>query len=164
MTAISGSIDIYGLNQIIHVTVKTGGFFFHLTYFLTVSFPKSVSCQLFKRNYLMCVACISFKRIKIWFCWWWIVISEIVFKKTTQSQSCVGETADCVESLECSCLSSFVWRICVMSKCMLWNRRCGCVSWTGCPVAQLASNRIRTHFSEDSFCHSNTNNTRQETK
>lgn len=28
MTAISGSIDIYGLNQIIHVTVKTGGFFF----------------------------------------------------------------------------------------------------------------------------------------
>lgn len=27
MTAISSSIDIYGLNQIIHVTVKTGGFF-----------------------------------------------------------------------------------------------------------------------------------------
>lgn len=92
-----------------------------------------------------------------------IVISEIVLRKTTQSQSCVGATADCVESLECSCLSSFVWRICVMSKCMLWNRLRGCVSWTGCPVAQLASNRIRTHFSEDSFCHSNTNNTRQET-
>ena len=38
------------------------------------------------------------------------------------------------------------------------------VSWIGIPVAQLARNWIRTHLNEDSYCHSKTNNARQETK
>lgn len=82
MTAISGSIDIYGLNQIIHVTVKTGGlFFFTWSIFWRFLFLKVYRAN-FSNGIIWCVSHVfRSKGSKFGFVDDEIVISEIVFKK-----------------------------------------------------------------------------------
>lgn len=82
MTAISGSIDIYGLNQIIHVTVKTGEFFF----FTWSIFWRFLFLKVYRANFsngiIWCVSHVfRSKGSKFGFVDEEIVISEIVFKK-----------------------------------------------------------------------------------